>query len=184
MGLIVMAAMIAATVVIAFYHPWATDEKSGGWHSADEEMRMLLQKREEAGVPVNAEAKDHSSPVANKTKTKETETSNASGPVKKSEDLLPEKGEMSYKSDQSDIPAVSLPTASDPGAPLTKVPLNTATVKQLETLPGIGPSRAQAIADLRAKLGGSFQSVEQLLEVKGIGEKMLEKIRPHLVLEP
>jgi comEA protein len=64
-----------------------------------------------------------------------------------------------------------------------KVNLNTATAEQLEGLPGIGASRARAILELRTSLGGKFASVEQLLDVKGIGEKMLDKMRPQLVIE-
>jgi competence protein ComEA len=54
--------------------------------------------------------------------------------------------------------------------------LNRATAAQLEQLPGIGPSKAQAILELRSKLGG-FTAPEQLLEVKGIGPKTFDKLR-------
>ncbi len=54
--------------------------------------------------------------------------------------------------------------------------LNQATLDQLDELPGIGPSKAQAIIDLRTKLGG-FRSPDQLLDVKGIGPKTYEKFR-------
>ncbi len=64
-----------------------------------------------------------------------------------------------------------------------KINLNTATAEQLDALPGIGESRAKAILEVRERLGGRFTRVEQLLEVKGIGEKMLEKIRPHVTLD-
>lgn len=57
-----------------------------------------------------------------------------------------------------------------------KVNINTATVDQLSTLPGIGPSKAKAIVEYRQK-HGSFEQVEDLLNVTGIGEKTLEQIR-------
>lgn len=60
--------------------------------------------------------------------------------------------------------------------PQGKVNINTATVSELETLPGIGPAKAQAIIEYRTQFG-PFSSVEELINVSGIGEKTLEKIR-------
>ncbi|NOV03543.1 helix-hairpin-helix domain-containing protein [Paenibacillus sp. LMG 31457] len=57
--------------------------------------------------------------------------------------------------------------------------LNAATLKQLNDLPGIGESKARAILDYRTKKG-RFSRIEELTEVKGIGGKMLEKLKPFL----
>jgi competence protein ComEA len=62
------------------------------------------------------------------------------------------------------------------------VNVNTATTAELELLPGIGASRAEAVIAAREE-GGGFTSLDELLEVKGIGEASLAKLRPHLVLE-
>ena len=62
------------------------------------------------------------------------------------------------------------------------VNLNTATSEQLEMLPGIGAARARAVLEARKARGG-FQSVDDLLAVKGIGEASLARLRPHLALE-
>lgn len=59
------------------------------------------------------------------------------------------------------------------------VDLNTADQALLEELPGVGPATAQAILAWREEHGG-FSSVEELLEVSGIGEKTLERLRPHV----
>ena len=64
-------------------------------------------------------------------------------------------------------------------APAGKVNLHTATVSQLEDLPGIGPALAARIVDHRQK-NGAFKSVEDLMAVKGIGEKNFAKIQGFL----
>ena len=72
-------------------------------------------------------------------------------------------------------------TASD-RPPAERIDLNRATVEQLQTIPGIGPSLAQRILDFRSE-HGPFLRVEDLLKVKGIGEKSLQKIRSFVVVE-
>jgi competence protein ComEA len=62
------------------------------------------------------------------------------------------------------------------------VNVNTAGVDELVRLPGIGEAKARAILDFR-KERGAFKSVEQLREVKGIGDAALERIRPHVAIE-
>jgi competence protein ComEA len=61
------------------------------------------------------------------------------------------------------------------------VNLNTATSEQLDTLPGVGPVTAQKILDWRTA-HGAFASVDELLEVDGIGEKTLADLAPHVTL--
>jgi competence protein ComEA len=56
------------------------------------------------------------------------------------------------------------------------VNVNTATPTDLETLPGVGEVIAQAIVDYRTQ-NGPFSSVDQLLDVSGIGDATLEDIR-------
>ncbi|MCS7252607.1 MAG: helix-hairpin-helix domain-containing protein [Armatimonadota bacterium] len=65
--------------------------------------------------------------------------------------------------------------------PVGRVAINTATVEQLESLPGVGPALAQRIVEYRRR-NGPFKSVEELLNVKGIGEKKLEALRPYVKL--
>lgn len=61
------------------------------------------------------------------------------------------------------------------------VDVNTADSAALQTLPGIGEVLAQRILDRRSA-DGPFTAVEELLEVKGIGESTLEAIRPYITL--
>jgi competence protein ComEA len=65
------------------------------------------------------------------------------------------------------------------GGPAATVPvdLNTATADQLDTLPGVGPSTAAAILDYRTQ-HGPFRSVDELLDVRGIGDAKLAALRP------
>jgi competence protein ComEA len=67
--------------------------------------------------------------------------------------------------------------------PSRPMDLNTATLEQLVRLPGIGPVTAQRILDFRKK-SGPFLKVEDLLAVKGISTKRLEKIRPYIMVKP
>ncbi len=65
--------------------------------------------------------------------------------------------------------------------PAHPINLNTATAPELEQVPGIGPSTAAKILQMR-KSYGAFKSVNDLLAVKGIGEKRLEKMRKYLTV--
>jgi competence protein ComEA len=65
--------------------------------------------------------------------------------------------------------------------PAAPVNLNTATSEQLQEVPGIGPATAEKILQMR-KSYGAFKSVNDLLAVRGIGPKRLEKMRKYLVV--
>ena len=67
-------------------------------------------------------------------------------------------------------------------APTSPVNLNTATQAQLEALPGVGAKAAQRILDYR-KQNGSFKKVEDLMNVKGFGEKTFLKLKPMLTVD-
>jgi len=72
-------------------------------------------------------------------------------------------------------PAKAMATAAAPNN------LNAATQGQLETLPGIGAKAAQRILEFRQK-NGNFKKVEDLMNVKGIGEKAFLKLKPLLIV--
>ena len=81
--------------------------------------------------------------------------------------------------------------AQQPPAPAseTKAPaqslvnLNTATQAELESLPGIGARTAERILEYRKQSGG-FKKIEELMIVKGIGEKAFLKLKPRIVVTP
>jgi len=80
-------------------------------------------------------------------------------------------------------------TKSEPATRQTRVKeastaivnLNTATAAQLETLPGVGPKTAERILEYRQK-NGSFKKIEELMNVKGIGEKSFLKMKDRLAV--
>ena len=78
--------------------------------------------------------------------------------------------------------AAATPAASKATAPAAApVNINTASAAQLAGLPGIGARTAQAIVDHRQKAGG-FKKIEELMNVKGIGEKSFLKMKPMITV--
>src|SRR5512143_3307333 len=65
-------------------------------------------------------------------------------------------------------------------APTGKVNINTATVEQLTTLPGVGPKLAARVIEYRQK--SPFRSTRELMNVKGVGEKNFAKIEAYLTV--
>jgi competence protein ComEA len=70
------------------------------------------------------------------------------------------------------------PEASRVGA---VVNINTATTEQLASLPGIGAKTAERILEYRQK-NGAFKKIEDLMNVKGIGEKSFLKLKPRITV--
>ena len=88
----------------------------------------------------------------------------------------------------TDAMKIDVPTRGEAGSVATSpsiegalVDLNSADAAQLDTLPGVGPVTAAAILAHRDEIG-AFGSVEDLLDVDGIGPATLEEIRPHVTV--
>ena len=77
----------------------------------------------------------------------------------------------------------SLAMAADTGGSPSEgvININTATVDELTLLPGIGPSKAEAIVKQRARQ--PFKTTDQLMRVKGIGRKTFKNLQPWLRVE-
>jgi competence ComEA-like helix-hairpin-helix protein len=65
--------------------------------------------------------------------------------------------------------------------PLKPININAANSEELQQVPGIGPATAEKILQMR-KSYGTFKSVDDLLAIKGIGKKRLEKMRKYLTI--
>ncbi len=186
-----MAGLLALLIVGFALKPILFAVPDAGFVTVDEAMRRMLQ--EQSGAEAGTGKAEDGKAEAQKAEAQKAEDGKApSGPGAgtASEALKPAEAEKGKPNEPAnDAPEGAkkqLPSAgTDPGAAQPapgasggKLNLNLASADQLDALPGIGPSRAQAIIELRSKLGGSFRSVDQLGEVKGIGEKTLNKLKP------
>ncbi len=75
------------------------------------------------------------------------------------------------------------PSGGQASSVAERLDLNTATIAQLETLPGIGQRTAELIVEYRQKNGG-FKKIEELMNVRGIGEKSFLRLRALITVGP
>ena len=76
-------------------------------------------------------------------------------------------------------PAGSPPPAARPAASVAMVNINTASVAELDALPGVGSKTAALIIEYRQK-NGPFKKIEELMNVRGLGEKNFLKLRAQI----
>jgi len=76
------------------------------------------------------------------------------------------------------------PGQKAPPSSVAPIDLNRATEKQLEALPAIGPKHARSIIASRNARGGQFKSLDELLQIDGIGPKTVDAIRPYVFVGP
>ncbi|WP_429844105.1 helix-hairpin-helix domain-containing protein [Brevibacillus sp. FIR094] len=94
--------------------------------------------------------------------------------------VIPAKGATAPVS--ASIGLVQSATSRSTTGASSAINLNTATVEELMSLPGIGEARAKAIVDYRSKQG-TFRSADDLKQIEGIGEKMFARIKDRLVVQ-
>jgi competence protein ComEA len=94
-------------------------------------------------------------------------------------------GQQIYVPRVGESPPTPITPAGTTGDPATGpeplVDINTATAAELDELPGIGPTTAEAIITTREERGG-FTSVDDLLDVRGIGDAKLAELRPRVTV--
>lgn len=96
-------------------------------------------------------------------------------------DTVEHEDKATKTTDSEDLQAVKSETPSSSGSENELIDLNRATVEQLQQLPRIGPVKAKRIVEYR-KRHRRFISVEQLMEVRGIGEKTFEKLKDKVIV--
>jgi competence protein ComEA len=93
--------------------------------------------------------------------------------------LLDSADENPIAPDSAAIASQPSRSKTTPSLPVV-VHVNTASAAQLETIPGIGPATAKSIIEYRQRR--RLTSAEDLLDVKGIGKKKLERMRPFITV--
>jgi competence protein ComEA len=102
----------------------------------------------------------------------DTSAVNLAAPLRDGEQIV-----IPGSSDQGGLPGPGVSATDRDG----RVRINQANVAELETLPGVGPVLAQRILEFRDE-HGPFQTIEDLLDVPGIGEAKLASLREHLIV--
>lgn len=143
-----------------------TDSGIEGWVPVNREVVAAMQTNvEPAQLQSGTDVTDATKPVADANKPVVVETTgSASGEVGIAEHEKAASPSQEQQQQQSGL-----------------ININKAGLTELQNIPGIGAKKAQAIVDYR-NAHGAFTSVDDLTKVKGIGDKMLQKMKPYIGL--
>lgn len=134
-----------------------------------------------AAGPGTAATRDNSAVDNEAAATESAASQNAADGEGRKNGLADQAGAASAATAGGNEDAIPSRPASEQSEQDGLVSLNTANRTQLQTIPGIGEKKAQAIIDYRNQ-HGSFNSLSDLKKVKGIGDKMFQKMKPYIKL--
>jgi competence protein ComEA len=143
------------------------------------EVRGAIAKPGVYTLPAGSRVQDVIALAGDLTTNAETRALNLARKVNDGEQLyIPAIGEAT----PTTVPVASKATPGASKAPTGKININTATIAELDTLPGIGPAIAQRIIEYRAQ-NGAFQKIEDLKKVRGIGDVLFDQIKDLVTVE-
>ncbi|MCR2803216.1 ComEA family DNA-binding protein [Paenibacillus soyae] len=165
------------------------NESEGGWIPLNEAVQEKITELQKEAADPGKDGPKKGTPLTAQAQTGERPTEPAGTGAEPADQAVEETGgpddtKPSLPGTGESAPAGGVGTTGEAaGEDTGKLDINRATVEQLDGLKGIGPSKAQAIVEDRERLG-YFASVDDLLRVKGIGEKLLEGLKESVVANP
>jgi competence protein ComEA len=179
MNRILVAGMMTAggaLLAYALFHN-SLNSTIPGWVTVNGPLKKAMETLQSTQEPNSAQSTQSTQEPKSTPITKSTKEPNSAAPT-----TFPE-ASGSMETAPSAVPSAALANANSTPEPSdsvsTLLDLNKATQSELETLPSIGPSKAKEIISYREQHDG-FRNVEQLLEVKGIGQKILDRVSKHV----
>lgn len=177
-----------ATALICSGLIWAVggreDSGMAGWETLNVSMEQVIGTSNGEGVKDAAEGVKDAAKVSQNSPAVADELENKGNTVTAPSGANGEGNENNPPIEATNVTATAKPIIVEPAAQVAtqdgKVNVNTASNAELMDLPGIGEKKAQAIIDYRSSVG-TFHSLSDLGKVKGIGTKMLEKLKPLVV---
>ena len=153
---------------------WRENKWKPGMENRLSTLELQLEELESASIPAGESA--------------QTSDVNPSDLISQSqttaETSQPKSGKVAGASTTTKTPSsapASAPTSGKPPLPSTPININTASAYELTALPGIGTVTAQSIIDYR-NAHGAFRSIQELDNVKNIGQATINKIRDHITV--
>lgn len=177
----------ALLLVLTFVQGGKEDERAEGWiplnEAVQEKITMLHTMPEETKSDGLQQEKPKAAQAAERTAVQPQAGTESADPEEE-QAAGPDGSRQEWSGTEESAAGASVETpAVASGKNAGKLDINRATAEQLDALKGIGPSKAQAIVDDRERYG-YFASVDDLLRVKGIGEKLLASLKESVVANP